>query len=212
MEPMRNITRTYPLSSDVSAQNVAYALAEFLDLQKNMITQTMRIRNGYTIQCKGDAAAEWTKYLGMNATVSVELVQSDNQLVVTIDFDKWMEKLGIAAVGAVIFRPLLITSAIGALRQTALPQDIFAFIEDYLNVEPIEADDFYTRNMMGSMETSIACPHCGTLNRSGALFCKKCGEDLVPKVSYCKKCNAQLDGDEDFCPYCGTKVSEEVEE
>ena len=63
-------TRTYILPYDSSAQSVAYALAEYLDVEKNMITQTMRTRNGYTVQCKGDATAEWTKYIGMDSPSS----------------------------------------------------------------------------------------------------------------------------------------------
>lgn len=204
MDPIKEITRTYPIGNDVSVQNVAYALAEFLDLEKNMITQTMRIRNGYTIQCKGDAAAEWTKYLGMDAAIAVTLVQTDDQLVVSIGFDRWKEKLGIAAVGVFLFQPLLITTAIGVLRQATLPQDVFNFISEYLNVEPIEEDDIYTRSM--SDLGNVACPHCGTLNKAGSLYCKKCGEDLVPTIKYCSNCNAQLDGDEDFCPHCGHRV------
>ena len=95
--------RTYPLDKEVSTQAVAYALAEYLDLEKNMITQTVRNRNGYLIQCKGDASAEWTRYLGMDAAVSVRLTQQDDSLVVGIGFERWIEKLGIAAVGAVFF-------------------------------------------------------------------------------------------------------------
>jgi len=48
-----------------------------------------------------------------------------------------MEKLGIAAAGAVFFHPLILTAGIGALRQAALTDEIFTFIEDYLNVSPI---------------------------------------------------------------------------
>ena len=125
--------RTYPLEKDVSTQAVAYALAEYLDLEKNMITQTVRNRNGYLIQCKGDASAEWTKYLGMDAAVSVRLSQADGILTVSISFEKWMEKLGIAAVGAVFLQPLLLTTGIGAIRQIMLPQEIFSFIENYLS-------------------------------------------------------------------------------
>ena len=202
MDLGRDITKTYPMDVDTSAQNVAYALAEFLDLKKNMITQTMRVKNGYMIQCKGDANAEWTKYLGMDAAISVELIQSNDQLVVTIGFDKWMEKLGIAAAGAVLFQPLLITAGIGALRQATMPQEIFAFIEDYLNVMPIEEYATVER----SINLDMNCPHCGTANKAGAIYCKHCGEELIVKEKHCPTCDALLDGDEMFCPHCGSKL------
>ena len=204
-----NISKTYPMVSEASVQNVAYALAEYLDLKKNMITQTMRIKNGYSVQCKGDATAEWTKYIGMDAALSIQLLQEGDTLEVTIGFDKWMEKLGIAALGLIVFQPLLITSGIGALRQATLPNDIFIFIEDYLGVEPIRSSfersaDVFTRSAGG--EEHIICEHCGTTNRVGALYCKSCGEELVKKEITCPSCGELLDGDEAFCPRCGNKL------
>ena len=195
--------RTYPLDKEVSTQAVAYALAEYLDLEKNMITQTVRNRNGYLIQCKGDASAEWTRYLGMDAAVSGRLTQQDDSLVVGIGFERWIEKLGIAAVGAVFFQPLLLTTGIGALRQITLPNDIFTFIEHFLypdgNVPQPE------RSAPAAEEEEETCPVCGAKVRNGALFCTNCGANLeeskVEKT--CPVCGEVLQGDEVFCPKCG---------
>lgn len=194
------MTRTYVLKNE-SVQNIAYALAEYLDAEKNMITQTMRTRNGYTVQCKGDASAEWTKYLGMDAAISVQLIQDGNELTVGIGTEKWAEKLGIAAVGSIFFQPLMITAGIGALRQAALPQQIYSFIEDYLGEQPI-------RNVEKSAPvqeepTTVYCPNCGTPNRIGAIFCKSCGAKMEKEEILCPECGGPLDGDEAFCPYCG---------
>ena len=52
MELNNELSRTYILDIEESAQSVAYALQEYLDRKKNMITQTMRTRNGYMVQCK----------------------------------------------------------------------------------------------------------------------------------------------------------------
>ena len=207
MELMSEFSRTYPLPEDLSAQNVAYALAEFLDLKKNMITQTMRTRNGYTVQCKGEAEAEWTKSLGLDAAVSVELVQNDGKLDVNIGFEKWTEKLGLAAFGAIIFHPLLITSGIGVLRQISLPQDIFAFLEAYRHVEPVVPEQTPERTAPVT-EAPLICPVCGAENKAGARFCKVCGESLEKKEIRCPECGELLDGDEVFCPACGTKLKQ----
>lgn len=212
METISNISKTYPLVSDTSVQNVAYALAEYLDLKKNMITQTMRIKNGYSVQCKGDATAEWTKYVGMDAALSVQLLQNNDTLEVNIGFDKWMEKLGLATLGAIVFQPLLITAGIGALRQATLPSEIFSFIENYLNVEPIKSSydqytDFFTRsNSATTSQETVTCAHCGTQNRIDAIYCKGCGEELAQKELKCPTCGEILDGDEAFCPHCGNKL------
>ncbi len=202
MDFSKVFTKKYPLTQGANPQTVAYALAEYLDLKKNMITQTMRTKSGYTIQCKGDAEAEWTKYIGMDAALSVDLSQSDDILVVDIGFDRWMEKLGIAAIGAIFFQPLMIATGIGALRQMAIPQDIFNFIEKYLGVEEIREEP----QVRMQEESGIVCPACGTLNREGAIFCKTCGSELVQEEIRCPNCNELLDGDEIFCPKCGTKI------
>lgn len=203
MELENKITKKYP-RNDQSAQNAAYALAEFLDVKKDMITQTMRVRNGYLIQCRGDAAAEWTKYLGMDAALCVEFIQNDDMLEVTVGFERWMEKLGIAAAGAVFFHPLILTAGIGALRSASLTQDIFTFIEEFLGAAPVAEEPEFTRT--APVQEKRICPFCGTENREDAVFCKACGSKLEKEEKHCPSCGALLDGDEAFCPSCGTKL------
>ena len=161
------LTRTYPLRT-ASVQNVAYALSEFLDTKKNMVTQTMRSKSGYLVQCKGDANAEWTKYIGLDASVDIKLIPMEGDLIVEITTGKWLEKLGIAAAGSIFFQPLLITSGIGAIRQMTLPNDVFHFIEEFLGEEPI------TRST--ETEEARICPNCGFANSMTAKFCSECGE------------------------------------
>ena len=205
------VTRVYPRTAE-SVQSTAYALTEYLDVKKNMITQTMRTRNGYTIQCRGDASAEWTKYLGMDAALAVDFDQTEDTLRVSIGFEKWMEKLGIAAAGAVFFHPLMLTAGIGALRQAALTDEIFTFIEEYLDVKPIIKETKTVEEPLRAAaekepeSVNNVCPFCGTENRIGAIFCKACGSSLVKEKVYCPHCNAELDGDEAFCPFCGEKL------
>ncbi len=199
--------RTYPLDKEISTQTIAYALAEYLDLEKNMITQTVRNRNGYLIQCKGDASAEWTKYLGMDAAVYIRLSQQDGKLTVAVGFDKWIEKLGIAAVGAVLFQPLLLTTGIGALRQITLPSEIFTFIERYLYPDGNVPQPERTAPETEEKET---CPVCGAEVRPGAFFCTSCGANLTEakEEKTCPECGQPLHGDEVFCPKCGHHLSE----
>ncbi len=198
------LTRTYPLRN-ASVQNVAYALSEYLDTKKNMITQTMRTKNGYVVQCKGDANAEWTKYIGLDASVDIRLIVMEGDLIVEITTGKWMEKLGIAALGSIIFQPLLITSGIGAIRQIALPSDVFAFIEDFLGEKPVPTRQTESR----------ICPYCGAPNNLSANFCSNCGESIEleeeeePKdEDRCPKCGSLLNGTEKFCSVCGEKLKD----
>ncbi len=208
MEFGKELTKTYRLGN-ASVQNVAYALSEFLDTQKNMVTQTMRTRNGYTVQCKGDANAEWTRYIGLDAAVTVNLIPMSGDLIVEIGTGQWVEKLGIAAAGSILFTPLLITSGLGAIRQMVLPNEIFDFIGKYLGSE--------AREVERSEESSgkKICPVCGKENDSTASFCAKCGTKFeepeevrftVPAA--CPSCGKQLVGDEVFCPACGKKLAD----
>lgn len=200
-------TKSYYLPSETTCQTVAYALAEYLDLEKNMITQTMRTRNGYTVQCKGDATAEWTRYLGMEAALSIALEQNEKGILdVTIGVDKWAEKVGILVAGSIFFQPLMITAGIGAIRQAAIIQDIYRFIEKLLGSEPIVVQRTEPEVVKAAPKLEVKCEHCGTLNSIDSSFCKHCGEKLVKPVLECPECGADLDGDEAFCPYCGAKV------
>lgn len=207
MELSNELSRTYVLDKEESAQSVAYALQEYLDRKKNMITQTMRTRNGYIVQCKGDASAEWTKYLGLDAAVSTTLEQKNDRLTVSITTEKWAEKAGTALVG-LFFQPLLITAGIGALRSMTLPADIFAYIEEYLHTVPVTDSpaEPAAEETVRSTPAVMVCPHCGSENRIGSIYCKNCGEKMEKEKTYCPECGAELDGDEVFCPQCGTKL------
>ncbi len=206
MELGNRIERTYR-RGEQTAQNAAYALAEFLDVKKDMITQTMRVRNGYMIQCRGDAAAEWTKYLGMDAALCVEFIQNDDLLTVTVGFEKMAEKLGIAAAGAIFFHPLVLTAGIGALRQASLTQDIFSFLTDFFGSEPIAEEPAAPQRTAVPAENEKECPFCGTKNAEDAVFCKACGSKLEKEEKHCPECGRVLTGDEAFCPGCGTKLN-----
>ena len=208
MEFGKELSRTYRLGN-TSVQNVAYALSEFLDTSKNMITQTMRTKNGYTVQCKGDANAEWTRYIGLDAAVTINLIPMSGDLIVEIGTGQWVEKLGIAAVGSIFFSPLLITSCLGALRQVALPNEIFDFIGKYLGTEPVDVS-------RSAAADKKVCPECGKENDPDAKFCARCGAKFeepeeVPFTAgptVCPVCGKALNGDETFCPACGKKLAD----
>ena len=196
--------KSYMVGRDFSTQSVAYALAEYLDRSKNMITQTMRTNRGYVVQCKGDATAEWTKYLGLDAALTIAIEQYNEQLNVSVGVDKWAEKFGIAAAGLFLFQPLMLTAGIGVVRQMSLSSEIFTFIEDYIGEKPISKTASSTAKKVSD---TIICPQCETENRADAVFCKFCGEDLRKKVTaYCPNCACELEGDELFCPKCGANL------
>lgn len=195
--------KSYPLGSE-SVQSVAYALAKYLDQEKNMITQTMRTSNGYMVQSKGDVNAEWTKYIGLDAALTIDLHDDGDLLKVTVGSGKWVEKAGMGILGAIIFQPLAWTASIGAARTAILYNDIFSFISRYLNAEPVQTDqpDATVRHE----EAEIICPKCGAANAADHLFCSKCGAKLHEEPRHCTNCGAEVGPDDMFCPKCGTKL------
>ena len=198
LEKLTETSRRYLLNGE-SVQSLSYAIAEYLDTKKNMVTQTMRIRDGYIVQSKGDLTADWTKYLGLDAAVNIELHQEGDELNVIISSGKWIEKAGIAAAGLFIFQPLLWTAGIGMVRSLALPQDIFNFLNDRLQ----SIDDTPQRT---ETPNAKVCPECGAPNKAGARYCSKCGASLERQVRICEGCGQKLDEDELFCPNCGRRA------
>ena len=57
-----------------------------------------------------------------------------------------------------------------------------------------------------SIEEAI-CPHCGTGNEFGALFCENCGGTLQSNV--CPNCKHPVDSLADYCEHCKTYISKD---
>ncbi len=187
--------KLYPANGR-SAQDTAYALAKYLDTDKHMITQIMRTRQGYLVQCKGDANMEWTKYVGMDAAVSIRINEEDANLRISVAAEKWVEKAGFAALG-IVFSPLLVTAGLGAVRQFGLFDDIFRFLDSYIGA----ADSTVSSD-------SVTCPSCGALNKPDAKFCRKCGKPMqISGEKHCPNCGEVVDEDDSFCPNCGQKLN-----
>ncbi len=205
------LNKTYRIPEGTSVQSTAYALAEFLDLEKNLTTQTSRTKKGYLVECIGDNGAEWTKYIGADSRVSIDFSQYGEELEVTVTIEKWKEKAAMAAAGAIFFHPLVISSSIGFVRQLAVTTDIFRFVEDHLGVKPIsnipeptpEPEPEPLRTMP---QFRTICPSCHTENKEGSHFCRTCGKSLQ-EPEHCPACGSELDGDEAFCTNCGAKIT-----
>lgn len=200
-------SKSWPIGAE-SVQTTAYALARYLDQEKNLITQTMRTNSGYIIQSKGDASYEWTKYLGLDAALTVSLEESNGTLKATVGSGKWIEKAGIGLAGGIFFPPLAWTAGIGAARTAILYNDVFNFISTFLNAEPIkeEPQDVETRTVQAETLKDITCPKCGAVNHGDALYCTHCGAKLHEDKRHCTNCGAELGPDDLFCPQCGRKV------
>ena len=75
----------------------------------------------------------WRKLTGNSTALSIIFHQKDeNQMEVEIGTGRWLDKAGAGAAGMIIFAPLMITSVVGAVKQSKMSGKIFEYIENYL--------------------------------------------------------------------------------
>ena len=110
---------------------------------------------------------------------------------------KWFDKAAVAAVGAIVFAPLLALAALGAYWQYRLTEDAWKIIEDHI----ARKAGGYVPPLPGR------CGTCGAANIAGSDFCSACGANLRVGRS-CPSCGAaQNDSAARFCNRCGKPLS-----
>jgi hypothetical protein len=68
----------------------------------------------------------------LDAATQVQLTPSGDQVVVNIGAGKWAGKAAFMGAGLLVFPPLAIPAAVGAVLQGHLPLEVFDFIERYI--------------------------------------------------------------------------------
>ncbi|HEY7122932.1 MAG TPA: FHA domain-containing protein [Ktedonobacterales bacterium] len=90
-------------------------------------TQSFGMGNQMVVQIrKGGEAA---KLFGAQAALTAMLTQHPSGVLVTLGQQKWGDKALAAGVGALILWPLAITAAVGAVRQSNLPTEVFGMLD-----------------------------------------------------------------------------------
>lgn len=203
--------RIYQLGDSVALGDIAHGLEDYFVRHKNMEAEGIfQGENAYFIQARQQK--EWMKFVGMDKAVQVRLTVHGDSLTVEVGAGRWVDKLGAATVGYLIFAPLLITAAIGALGQEQLPRDIFDFVERYIILHggPIPGmtnDPFQpcSQPVDTPAPASAVCPGCQAPLPEGARFCAQCGQP-VPAANTCPQCRAQLPDGARFCSFCGAPL------
>ena len=54
----------------------------------------------------------------------------------------------------------------------------------------------------------VACPYCGTVNDSEALFCASCGNPL--RMGTCPNCHSEIEPDADYCEVCHHYIKTDI--
>ena len=190
-------TRFYPGTFDLNP------LAGQLVMQFQMRgyqTQSFGVGSQVVVQIrKGGEAA---KLFGAQAALTTILTQHPEGLLATLGQKKWGDKAVAAGVGALILWPLAITAAVGAVRQSNLPNDVLMMLDMLVLQQnslayPAAPPPHLMAQAMGMYQPApppapapapaqpqqIFCPACHRPNNVGATFCQHCAAPLAAPVA-----------------------------
>lgn len=198
--------KVFRMGGNQTLEDVAHALEDFLRTQKHLETEGVaQSETSYFIQARQTEG--WKKFVGMDQAIQVRLSVYSNMLTVDLGAGRWVDKLGAATLGYIIFSPLLLTAAIGAIGQQRLPQEIFDFVQRYTFLgKPLDINDFAPKAPEAPEVPSPLCASCGAPLPEGAKFCPGCGKPAVQKRT-CPVCGAApaVEGAR-FCAECGAPL------
>ena len=198
--------KVFRMGGNQTLEDVAYALEDFLRTQKRLETEGVaQSETSYFIQARQTEG--WKKFVGMDQAIQVRLSVYGDMLTVDLGAGRWVDKLGAATVGYIIFAPLLLTAVIGAIGQQRLPQEIFDFVQRYTFLgKPLDINDFADAGEPPE-DGRFVCARCGTSLPEGARFCPGCGEAVVQEKK-CPVCGAApaVEGAR-FCAECGAPLN-----
>lgn len=199
--------KVFRMGGSQTLEDVAHALEDFLRTQKRLETEGVaQSETSYFIQARQTEG--WKKFVGMDQAIQVRLSVYGDMLTVDLGAGRWVDKLGAATVGYIVFAPLLVTAVIGAIGQQKLPQEIFDFVQRYTFLgKPLDINDFAPASPEeGEDAPKLRCGACGEPLPEGAKFCPACGKPAAQKRA-CPVCGAAPAADTArFCAECGAPL------
>ena len=134
---------------------------------------------------------------GLSSALTIKITPEPGGTRAEIGMQKWFDKAAVAAVGVVVFPPLLALAALGAYWQYKLTEDTWKIIENHV----ARKAGGYVPPLPGR------CGTCGAANSAASDFCSSCGANLRVGRS-CPNCGApQKDSSARFCNRCGTALN-----
>src|ERR1700752_708068 len=132
---------------------------------------------------------------GLSSALTIKITPESGAPRVEIGMQKWFDKAAVAAVGAIVFAPLLALAALGAYWQYKLTEDAWKIIEDHI----ARKAGGYVPPLPGR------CGTCGAANVIGSDYCSSCGANLRVGLT-CPSCGAKLKEASRFCNKCGKSL------
>jgi hypothetical protein len=173
-------------------------------------TQSFGAGNQMVVQIrKGGEAA---KLFGAQAALTAMLAQHPGGLLVTLGQQKWGDKAVAAGVGAFILWPLAITAAVGAVRQSNLPSEVFSMLDVLVMQQnatayPAPVPPQLMAQVMGMYQPAPPAyqpppppqPPPPMPSAPGAapqqqVFCPSCQRPNSPEAIFCQFCATPLTG------------------
>src|SRR5262245_5281867 len=134
---------------------------------------------------------------GLSSALTIKITPEPGGTRAEIGMQKWFDKAAVAAVGAIVFPPLMALAALGAYWQYKVTEDAWKIIEDHI----ARKAGGYVPPLPGR------CGTCGAANIAGSDFCSSCGANLKIGNS-CQYCGAvQKDSTARFCNKCGKPLT-----
>src|SRR5262244_100314 len=185
-------SRYYPgVEADIS--KLVPELRQLFD--EDYDVQTMQVSSTTVLQArKSNTLRDLT---GLSAALTIKVTPEAGSTRVEIGMQKWFDKAAVAAVGVIVFPPLLALAALGAYWQYKVTEDAWKIIEDHI----ARKAGGYVPPLPGR------CGTCGAANIAGSDYCSSCGANLKVGRS-CPSCGAaQKDASARFCNRCGKPLS-----
>ena len=185
--------RYYP-GVEVDVPQVMAELRRLFD-EDDYEVQTMQVASTAVLQArKSNTLRDLT---GLSAALTIKITPEHGGTRVEIGMQKWFDKAAVAAVGAIIFAPLLALAALGAYWQYRVTEDAWKIIEDHI----ARRAGGYVPPMPGR------CGTCGSVISQGAAYCSTCGAG-VRVAPTCDSCGTeQRDATARYCNRCGKPLS-----
>src|SRR5205809_3126230 len=128
--------------------------------------QTMQVSSTAVVQARKSSTLR--DITGLSSALTIKITPEAGGTRVEIGMQKWFDKAAVAAVGAIVFAPLLALAALGAYWQYKLTEDAWKIIEDHI----ARKAGGYIPPLPGR------CGTCGAANSAGSDFFSSCGANL----------------------------------
>src|SRR6478609_10938497 len=143
--------------------DVVKLMTELRDLfDEDFDIQTMNVSSTAVLQARKSSTLR--DITGLSAALTIKVTPETGGTRVEIGMQKWFDKAAVAAVGAIVFAPLLALAALGAYWQYKLTEDAWKIIEDHIASKA----GGYVPPLPGR------CGTCGAANVAGSDFCSSC--------------------------------------